>query len=584
MRASTSISIILGALLVGLSFVSSTQAQVLIAPPAEGHELDALGVTAGTRQVFELPDGVEQDMALAVVLDGQSVTLQLQPHSVRGSGFRLLVAGADGVPHAVPALPSAVVRGTVEQWPGSVVTGSLRHGKLRALILPGPSEELVGGFAIDPLGDGGEHLVYRMQDVTAEEPLCGNGAEEGGWGSGVNVIGGDLSIVPAMTCDVAADSDVEFYQDLGSSVDAVSDHIETVLAGCSAIYEQQLGINLAVIAILVRTEEPDPFFSNVGSDTLDELGEHWSVFQMQCDPDLVQLFTGKNYPGIVGKGTVDGICHETNNVSLTRSLYYSGFAKQVRVSAHEFGHNFGAGHCSTQPDCGIMCPALCGPTSVFGEQSVQAILTAKLTVGCLEFAEELALPRLLAIAPESFPSGAKGGFFTLHGSGLTTVFAVEVGAERVVGIKVVVLNDETLLVSAPTPVTLGPVPVVVHTAAGRSNRVELVYGPNDPPVLQVPFSVSAGNPVQMRYAGDVGDTAVLLLSVSNATTLVGGLDVLSDAFIAKIGSLSAAAIGRYKLKAAPVSLAGLPLFSQVVMFNEQGIDAASIVRSTNVLP
>lgn len=570
----------------GMIFVlpTATQAQAPLTVQPQSKVLDDLGVTAGTQQRLVLPRVLTQPLAVPMVLDGQEVTVRLSPGSVRAPGFQLLVAGADGVTRPVPALPSAVVRGTVEQWPGSVVSGSLQEGRLRALVLPGTDDPVASSYAIDPLDSEGEHLVYRVQDMTADAPFCGVGDEEGGWASGATILGGNLTTVPSMVCEVAADSDVEFFLKLGSSVDAVLNHIESTLAGCSAIYEQQLGIRIDVIAIVVRTAEPDPFTTLQGSTTLDELGEHWSVVQSQYDPDLVQLFTGKHYPGIIGLGTVGSLCDATDNVSLTESLYYSAFAKQVRVSNHEFGHNFGVGHCSTEPDCGIMCPAQCGPISKFGKSSTQGILTTKLSSSCLDLIERLPLPEVLSTAPASFPSAAKGGYFTVNGQGLTTVFAVEVGSTLISGSTILVLSDQMIMVPAPVPTALGPVPVVVHTTTGRSNAGQLVYGPNVPPRLATPYAVSAGKPVVVSFGGDVGQTAVLLLSSNNSTISAGPHTVLASPIIAFSGALNAAALGRYTLQAAPTSLIGLQLFSQVVMFTGAGLDDVSGVHATNILP
>jgi hypothetical protein len=161
---------------------------------------------------------------------------------------------------------------------------------------------------------------------------------------------------------------------------------------------------------------------------------------------------------------------------------------------------------------------------------------------------------------------------------------VEVGNTLVSGSQILILNDETLMVAVPVPTALGSVPVVVHTAAGRSNIGELVYGPNNPPILQSPYSVPVGKPVKWTYGGDVGNMAVLLLSASGETDSAGAHDVLADAVIAHSASLNAAALGRYTLPTAPASLVGMQLFAQVVMFAGGGIDAVSSVRATNVLP
>jgi hypothetical protein len=546
--------------------------------------LESFGVTAGTRQILELPEAVTEDLALPMILDGQIVTLSLRPHSVRSPGFQLLVAGADGVPKPRPAPPGAIVRGTVEEWPGSVVTGSLRAGRLQALVLPGSSGMVDGGYAVEPLDDGtpGAHLVHRASDMSESELFCGvDDAYASSMGG--TILSGSLGKVPAMTCDVAADTDVQFYTKKGSSVDAVIDHIETVLAGCSALYEQDFGIDLAIITIVVRTEEPDPFTTNDGSTLLDQLGDHWANDPLY-DPDLIQLFSGRNIPDIAGIATLGGVCDDTENVSLVEGLAYQSLVYRVRLSSHEFGHNFGANHCQSDPDCGIMCPGLCGPASSFGTKSTQSILKTKLTVPCLHLDEKLEMPVIASTAPASFPTAATSGYFTLNGSGLTSVVAVQVADQLQYGLKVFVLNDTTLHVAAPLAKALGPVPVRVFTAAGRSNVGEFVYGPNEPPILNAPWSAYPGGSLEWVYGGDAGDIAVLLVSTSNATKLVNGLDVLTNATVAAAGPLNAAALGRHEWPSVPVSLAGLALYSQIVMFDEDGFDDASVVRTTNVQP
>ena len=230
-----------------------------------------LGLTAGTIVGLDLDDAPGVPMQTVLPLDGQPVTLDLAPHSVRSANYEVLVQVEGG--QLVPAPPSPIrtLRGVVAQIPGSTVAGSRLEDGLHVMItLPDGDRYWVQPVAPHVAGAPEHlHVVYHDDDVLAVPGFCGTNdklrvdageAPLGGGGSGASC--GANPVIAELGCD----ADVEYFNDYGS-VTAVQSRINLVINVVNNQYENQVDISHEITTIIVRTSEPDPY-SSFNSGTL----------------------------------------------------------------------------------------------------------------------------------------------------------------------------------------------------------------------------------------------------------------------------------------------------------------------------
>jgi len=335
---------------------------------------DELGLHAYDVQGLDLPDYLSPAFSVEVELDGRLVDLDLRPHSMRSALFKLRVQDALGVMNTVDAPPPATYRGDVRGVAGSVVAASLTDAGLRALIL-GPDDQ---HFGIQPVADaiagmGRElHVVYRTSDTFLEEGECGvtdnafapappGAGGAGGWqGSGVTL------------CEIAFDSDVQYYGDNGNSVNNSINDIENILNGVEAIYQNDVSVVYELTELIIRTSEPDPYSTNSASDLLNQFATHWNLDQDHVHRDVAHLMTGRNLSGsTIGIASLFGMC---GGYGLSQRI--GGLTSRIGLASHEIGHNWGAPHCSGG-DCRIMCPSLggcAGDITQFGAAGTASVL------------------------------------------------------------------------------------------------------------------------------------------------------------------------------------------------------------------
>ena len=96
-----------------------------------------------------------------IELNGVALTLDLQPHSVRGPDFQVLVEGGEGTLRPVPAVAPATWRGEVRELQGSIVVATLQGEELRAAILRADG----GGWELSP--GVGRSLRVRPSNAAA---------------------------------------------------------------------------------------------------------------------------------------------------------------------------------------------------------------------------------------------------------------------------------------------------------------------------------------------------------------------------------------------------------------------------------
>ena len=322
-------------------------------------------------------------LAVDLPLRGELHQLLLAPHSVRAASYQVLAQRADGSYEEIEPGPVRTLRGVVSGFVGSVAAGSMTDEGLEARIaLPDGEvywlEPVAGRVADATLND---YVLYRSDDVIQPEGYCGvtdemlMQAEE--WRlnqeRGGAPEGGTLCVA-----DLACDADVEYFNRFGS-VGNVETQINNIINAVNTQYESEVGITHVITAIVVRTAEPDPYSSTSASTLLNQFRNEWQANQGGIVRDLAQLFTDKNLDGgTIGIAWLSSVC-TSNRYSVVEHI--SSFSCRTDLSAHEMGHNWGAGHCNCSGF--TMNPSLtCANT--FATSSRNAIIAFRDTRNCID--------------------------------------------------------------------------------------------------------------------------------------------------------------------------------------------------------
>lgn len=324
---------------------------------------EQLGVSRYTLQTFEVPPENDGPWSFDIVLGGIAYAVIMEPHSIRSDHFEVIVIGEDGIHTRVEPPPIRTMKGEIIGLAGSTVRAAMVEGGVEVLVkLENGSTWGIQPLAhIDPRAPRGTHVVYSEADIVSSGGVCG----------GALIPPGQVDEEPPgmvlrgtanKICEIAVDSDVEFFNGRGSVANAVND-IEATMNAVETIYEINTGVTFEVTTVIVRTAEPDPYSSTVADTLLNQLGAEWgnSVYN-PIRKDLVHLMTGKNMGGVLGIAWLSVVC-SGNRYGLSRRL--SNSIERYGVVAHEIGHNFSAPHCNTSCNpCQVMCAGLGGCSGV----------------------------------------------------------------------------------------------------------------------------------------------------------------------------------------------------------------------------
>lgn len=354
----------LGVAASALMIGTSAMGQVNEVDPA--HDLSK--IAEFTIQHFDLPAEAGQPIVVGLTLDGEAQRLELRPQSVRGDRFVLIVVGEDNVERQVEPPPSVTYRGHLDGVPGSDAGLSLIDGQLHGILLVpsrDPADELVW-WSIDPLtlympdAPRTAHVVYKARDLPAIPGFCGLVDQalpfqvQAGRGEGTD--NPDQMLV----CELAIDSDVQFYTLSGSNQQTATNNIETIINGVNVIYQRDVEVQMQIVHVIIRTTA-GPYTTTTNANTiLNQFANHWATSQGSVHRDLAHMVSGKTFSGsTIGIAFLSGVCSFSNGYGL---IQYPGLstAFRIAVSAHEIGHNFSAPHCDGDPTCGIMCSGLGG--------------------------------------------------------------------------------------------------------------------------------------------------------------------------------------------------------------------------------
>lgn len=313
-------------------------------------------------------------VSFLVPIDGEFYTLNLEPHSVRGADYELVVQLADGSYSDVAPGEILTLRGSVAEIEGSVAAATyVTDGLEVRIILPDDSNYWIEPIVSRVAGAGPlSHVVYRGEDVIPSGGTCAAkdvAEHEFAASSGGGVAAGGLFFA-----ELAIDADFEFFMRFASEPDpvaAVEAHITGIINKVNLQYERDVFIRHLITRFIIRTAEPDPYFGRCSGgadsgrqcndsgectggscifdadDILNQFRTHWLSSQSNVRRDLAQLYTGKNLQGnTIGIAWLHAVCLTSTGYSVVQTTCCFSTSCKSDLVAHELGHNWGAEHCN----------------------------------------------------------------------------------------------------------------------------------------------------------------------------------------------------------------------------------------------
>lgn len=314
-------------------------------------------------------------------VDADHYTLDVQPYSVRSPLYKVWSDTGRGLVE-VPAAPECTYRGVLVGEPGVVVAASL---------LP------TGVFARIQWPNGTIHWLQPMSDQVPTAPAtmgvfyantdvlptnntaCIELPSETGQQQGVSIASTDNDV-----CELACDADWEYYDDYGRSTTNVQNRINTVINAMNSQYESEVNITHQITAIVIRTNKRNSYKGKNASSLLTKFRQKWIADHGNIQRDVAHYFSGKSLSGnTIGIAWLSAVC-SSYGYGLVESDFNGNFGCTTDLSAHELGHNWGAGHCSCAGGGGYTMNSYITCANTFHPSlTIPVINSFKASIGCL---------------------------------------------------------------------------------------------------------------------------------------------------------------------------------------------------------
>jgi hypothetical protein len=387
----------------------------------------------------EVREQVSRDIPLSIYTASVGFDLLLKPHDMRGSSYRAVEAGADGVERTVEMGAVRTYRGTVLGRDDAQARFTVDEGTLEGLIITPEERYLVEPVSKYSAGaDTMDFVVYKASDVIEGQPGERQGPIDRELRHTAEEIAPkvdeavSMDAVTAVVRDVelATEADAEYVTALGGTV-AANNEILSIMNMVEGVYQQQNDLTFTITFQHTWTNAAsDPYsatapggcYNNTvcggpppgGLDQkgiLNEFMEYWNANFPASSPrrDLAHMWTGKDVDGgTIGLAWIGVVCRNAS--------YSYGFSQRIStapikhvVTAHEIGHNFNADHSDGQAGCANTIMGSSGsPNTVFqfcpfSVNQIKAHVNAN--AGCLTTATSCSY----TIAPTSKASVAATG-------------------------------------------------------------------------------------------------------------------------------------------------------------------------------
>jgi metallopeptidase family M12-like protein len=291
--------------------------------------------------------------------NGQRVDLEVASVDVVGGRTRFFVGNGESV-NEVAGPTMRFFRGKVAGDPESLVSLNLFGGRIAGFVRYDGHEYTFGPRAYSVDRDGADDI--EMVDQAAETGPRGRcDGDDVAADGGVFALSATPDLAESSTAGIdantlllgriAVEGTVEWVTKLGG-VAAATTYTLNLMAQVSAIYENDIKVQLQVPYILMNAAEPDGYTgsSNSTSTILGEMRTKWNG-----TPSLQNVFRTaahvfSTYPsGGAGRAYINVLC---SNVPVNTNAYDygvsllegNGASWERQIVAHEIGHNFSSPH------------------------------------------------------------------------------------------------------------------------------------------------------------------------------------------------------------------------------------------------
>jgi hypothetical protein len=344
---------------------------------------ERLGSLEHSLHRLALPGSAKGKLTAALTFEGEALTLDLVPARVRAEDFRVYAAESDGRLVSLAAPPPSTLRGVVRERPDVVVSASLVDGRLHALLHSGEEPPLV----LEPLASflpgapRSLHVLFRPPEDDGLAIPCGvEGIEEllrgaptaARWPAGRGLLAspadqtaGD-SLAAAATAswpwvaEIALEADRELWNKRGQNDAAVVADLERVMNDTNNIYQRDVFIRHQITTIVIRHR--DDYVTSDDACTYNAgFTSYWNYYHSGIKRDVAHLMSGLPHGSYGGCANLSTLCDRSWAYSMSYNLHYGKwddplwYYRRPGVLAHELGHNWGSGHCDSNPPCHLMC-------------------------------------------------------------------------------------------------------------------------------------------------------------------------------------------------------------------------------------
>lgn len=300
---------------------------------------------------------------LSFTVAGRLYELNVAPHDLRAPFYRAEDTGPAGT-REFERTPTTTFKGAITGISDSEVRLTIDGGRIEGFFDTRDERFFVEPASrYSPNAAAGELIVYRSADILHREDFWCSSEMPTRIEDGKRLAESNMpqTVQSVRRLDLATDADLEFVN-LNGGPTAANNEILSILNMAEGTYGSELSITIRVVFQHTWTTA-DPFSGDNTGVILNAFQAYWNVNYGGVSRNAAHLFSGKPAAQSQGYAWVGVIC--TNPAFAYGLSGHVGWAPgKYLVTAHEIGHNFGAGHADAPQSCtnSIMNTQLSGTT------------------------------------------------------------------------------------------------------------------------------------------------------------------------------------------------------------------------------